>query len=180
MHQNLLLRYIYTFFLGLLLAFFVGLGIDTFYAGPIYPEYPAEIEAIDLKCRVPTEELSEECEEENLSANTLRTEYEEKLETYEKQRKIYDRAVSTIAVSMSIFILAIGLLLANMLGILSDGILLGGMFTLAYGIVRGFGSEDPKFRFAITAVGLFVAIILGYMRFVRRPRTAADIESKNS
>jgi hypothetical protein len=50
---------------------------------------------------------------------------------------------------------------------MADGILLGGVFTAAYSIIRGLMSEDSRFRFLIVAVGLAIALILGYLKFIR-------------
>ena len=36
----MILKIIYTLFLALLVALFVGLGIDAFYPGPVMPEEP--------------------------------------------------------------------------------------------------------------------------------------------
>jgi len=38
----MVIKTIYTLFLALLIALFVGLGIDSFYPKPVRPEYPME------------------------------------------------------------------------------------------------------------------------------------------
>jgi hypothetical protein len=50
---------------------------------------------------------------------------------------------------------------------IADGILLGGVFTTIYGIIRGLMSEDTKFRFIIVTVGLIIALVLGYIKFIK-------------
>jgi hypothetical protein len=44
---------------------------------------------------------------------------------------------------------------------------MGGVFTLLYGIVRGFMSENDKYRFLVVTIGLIIAIVLGYIRFIK-------------
>ena len=47
----------YTIFLALFIALFVGLGIDTFYPGPEAPQYPAELEQMEMTGKCPCEEM---------------------------------------------------------------------------------------------------------------------------
>lgn len=41
-----ILKLVYTFFLGLLIALFVGFGINTFYPAPDEPEYPSVLNTV--------------------------------------------------------------------------------------------------------------------------------------
>ena len=50
---------------------------------------------------------------------------------------------------------------------IADGILLGGVFVTAYGIIRGLMSDSSEFRFLIITIGLIVALVLGYIKFIR-------------
>jgi len=81
--------------------------------------------------------------------------------------KLYSRNVSIISLAASLLILAIGLVVLYKTTIISDGMVLGGVLTLLYSIVRGFGAEDSLFRFFVVTVGLIVALILGYIKFVK-------------
>jgi len=69
--------------------------------------------------------------------------------------------------------LVLSLTVLHKIEILTDGFLLGGLLTLLYAIVRGFGSDDNKFRFLMVTVGLIVALILGYIKFIR-PKAASS------
>jgi hypothetical protein len=51
--------------------------------------------------------------------------------------------------------------------VISDGVMLGGLFTLLYSLGRGFASQDSKYSFISITVGLMVVLYLGYHRFVR-------------
>lgn len=166
----MLLKYIYTVFLGLLIATFVGLGIDTFYPGPQYPDYPVELQRSQPVVK-DTGEVIEEPE-----TIQKQQEYDAQMKAFEETRQVYERNVSVIAISLAVLILAISLIFAKQLDLLADGVLLGGIFSLAYGIIRGFGAQDPRFRFIVVTVGLIVASALGYLRFVH-PEKKQQVQS---
>ena len=46
----MILKLFYTLFLGLLVALFVGLGIDAFYEGPQAPDYPSVLNLQKTDC----------------------------------------------------------------------------------------------------------------------------------
>ena len=66
-------------------------------------------------------------------------------------------------------VLAISLLLAEHLGVIADGLLLGGIFTLLYGVGRGMDTDSNKYRFLVATIGLAVTLVLGYVKFSRHP-----------
>jgi len=67
--------------------------------------------------------------------------------------------------------LIFSLTLLSKIKMIADGILLGGVFTTAYGIIRGLMSDSSRFRFFIIAVGLLIAFVLGYLKFIRPKKT---------
>lgn len=153
----MILKLIYTLFLGLLIALFVGLGIDAFYPGPKMPDYPITLEtAKPVECGLETDEQK-----------NLRLDYDQKQKNYMEQSKAYNRHVSIISLVSAIVILIASLTLLAKIKMIADGILLGGVFTTIYGIIRGLMSEDSRFRFVIVTVGLIIALILGYLKFIR-------------
>jgi hypothetical protein len=153
----MVLKLIYTLFLGLLIALFVGLGIDAFYPGPKAPEYPTSLETAKPV----------ECGLETYEQKAIRLDFDQKQKEYTEQSKTYNRYVSIISLSSAILILIASLTLLAKIKMIADGILLGGTFTTAYSIIRGLMSEDSRFRFAIVAVGLIIALVLGYLKFIR-------------
>jgi len=162
-----MLKFVYTIFVGLLIVAFVGLGIDAFYSGPDYPEYPTRLE----RPYPVTEKEEDLTTEEKEARNEEFEKYQVEQEKYETESKLYNRNVSIIVLSVAILILVLSLAFATQLAIISDGAILGGVFTLIYGIIRGIEAGDPKFRFLVVTVGLIVAIILGYLKFIRPKST---------
>lgn len=147
-----MLRIIYTFFLGILLAFFIGVGINTFYVPPAEPKYPIELNTYGKE---PTKEQA-----------ARQLEFDKKNEKYQEQLKPYNRNVSIMTLGAAIVLLAVSLLLQKRIQALPDGIMLGGLFTLLYSIGRGFASEDSKYVFIMITIGLIGVIYLGFQRFV--------------
>ncbi|MDO8504098.1 MAG: hypothetical protein Q7S60_05450 [bacterium] len=155
----MIVRIAYTVFIGILLATFVGVGIAAFYPGPKQPEYPIEL----TKPR-PIGSDGEQWTEEEIKKQQ---ESEKERRVFEKQSQIYSKNVSIIAVSASVIILAISLIFLKTILFLADGLLLGGVLTLLYSIIRGFQSEDEKFRFIVVSIGLAIALFLGYIKFIK-------------
>lgn len=152
MHEQTgLLPLLYSFFLGILLALFVGIGVSTFYEAPPAPEYPIQLQ--DGK------ELTE-------TDRQLEREFEEKRRAYDEELQPYNRNVSIITLGASVLFLIISMVFGKHLRVIADGIMMGGLFTLIYSIGRGFASGDTKYMFVTISVGLVVVIFLGYRRFI--------------
>jgi len=158
----MVIKLIYTIFLALLVALFVGFGIDTFYPSPESPRYPDELNSPKIDCSSCAETADEKTAREN---------FNQVQEKYQEDSKVYNRNVSIIALAAVIIILIFSLTLLSKIKMIADGILLGGVFTTAYGIIRGLMSDSSRFRFFIIAVGLLIAFVLGYLKFIRPKKT---------
>ncbi|MFA6088199.1 hypothetical protein [Mucilaginibacter sp.] len=156
MEDNRILKLVYTFFLGLLLAIFIGVGINTFYAPPEPPKYPVELNTTYGK------EMSEK-------QIAMEKDYGQKMETFDNTKmEPYNRNVSIMTLSAAVLLLAVSLMLEKKkVEVISDGVMLGGLFTLLYSLGRGFASQDSKYSFISITVGLMVVLYLGYHRFVK-------------
>ncbi len=95
------IKFIYTIFLALLVALFVGLGIDTFYPGPDAPEYPLELEKVELCC------------EETPVQTEAKITFNEAQRKYQDEMKPYNQAVSIASLVAAIVILVVSLTLFN-------------------------------------------------------------------
>ena len=143
-----MIRYIYTFFVGLLLAIFVGTGIAVFYAAPKAPESPMFYD-----------------KEPTTSEQQQQKAFDIKQKAYEKDMQHYNRNASVIILACAVVVLAISLLFVEKLGVIADGLLLGGIFTLLYGIGRGMATDSNKYRFLVATIGLAFTLVLGYIKF---------------
>lgn len=158
--DNKVLKLVYTFFLGVLLAIFIGVGIDTFYPGPAQPEYPIESQAYDGK-------MSETQIEQQ-------KEYDKAQRQYEEDYQPYNRNVSIAALLSAVILLAASLYVEKRyVRVLADGVMLGGLFTLVYSLIRGFAADDSRYVFIVVSVSLVIVLYLGYHRFVKPNEKAA-------
>ncbi|MFE7629110.1 hypothetical protein [Kocuria sp. NPDC057446] len=157
-----MLRTVYTFCLGLLLALFVGLGVATVHPGPAEPVPPAAVTTARE-----SRELAPE-EQQQWAA------YEREREGWEESSMRYSRDVGVVALVASVALLAVGLVVERRRPVLAQGVLLGGLFTLLHSVVRSLLSQDTVASFAVVTVALVVVLYLGYRRFVDRPTPAGD------
>lgn len=163
-----MLKIIYTLILGLLLAFFIGFGINTFYASPVAPTAP------DFGY-VGKEGLSQ-------AQQAQQTAFDKTRESFDKnQLNPYNRNVSIAALAAALLLVAVGLLLERRIDVMADGALLGGVFTLIYSLGRAMASQDSGYGFVAVAVGLIIILGLGYLRFVRpSAHTAKPVVPKHT
>ncbi|MFF0989284.1 hypothetical protein [Kocuria nitroreducens] len=157
-----ILRSVYTFFLGLLLALFVGLGVATVHPGPEEPAPPPAI-AMARESR----ELAPEEQQQWAS-------HEREREAWEEESMRHSRDVGLFALAASLVLVAVSLAVERRRPVLAHGVLLGGLFTLFHSVVRSLISQDTVAAFAVVTVALVVVLYLGYRRFVDRPTETGD------
>lgn len=149
------LKVLYTVFLAALIALFFGLGVSAFYPAPKQPEYPVVLEK-----QAPGEGETEEVRQARVQNERDQKQYQEKISPY-------NRNVSMITLGLAVFALVVSLVFANKIPLLTDGLMLGGLFTLIYSIGRGFATEDARYRFVIVSIGLLVTVAIGYIKFIK-------------
>ena len=145
-----ILKIIYTIFLGLMVALFIGMGIAAFYESPKAPDHPIV--------------LDNGGKTETVDQKVARVQFEAEQKTFQEKFSVYNRNVFIIGLICAVIVLMISLAMTAFLKDLSDGILLGGVFTLLYSIIRGIMSENSQFRFLAVSVGLILALFLGYLK----------------
>ncbi|MBK7820613.1 MAG: hypothetical protein IPJ61_05955 [Tessaracoccus sp.] len=64
-------------------------------------------------------------------------------------------------------LLAVSLFLPEHQAVLSNGILLGGVFTMIYAVGMAFSADTSLVRFGVVTVALAVTIAVGYLKFAR-------------
>lgn len=155
----MLIKYVYIVFLGIILATFVGVGIAAFYKEPVYPETPASLK------------YARPYPEGNLS--TPSAEFIREQKAFDKESKkfqddlaFYNRNVSMVSLGFSILMLILSLVFFKKIPVIADGLLLGGVLTLAYSVVRAFNTHDDIYRFLAVGAGLIISMVLGYIKFV--------------
>ena len=153
-----MLKNLYALFLGLILATFVGVGIATFYVAPKAPDYPTALNQ-------PPPTVADKQFDQQRTADQVKFDADQK--AFQTVEAHYNRNVSGIVIAFAVLFLAISLIFEAKIAIIADGLLLGGIFTLLYGIIRGFMSDQMTYRFVVISIGLVIALILGYVKFAR-------------
>ncbi len=161
--RTMMIKFLYSLFLGILVALFIGLGISAFYEAPKSPEYPTVLESTAERPVPGPDGTIKETE----AQKAAREKYDKEQKQYQKDFGLYNRNVSIIAMVAAVIILVVSLTLTATIQLISDGLLLGGVFTLLYSVVRGFMAEDNKYRFIVVTVGLIVSLVIGYLKFIR-------------
>lgn len=143
---------------GVLIAFFVGFGIQAFYPAP---EPPGER-------FVPTESSPEDPEGKEKKKEELA------FRAYQEEVSEYNRIASLLAVGIAVLILSAVLLLRRIrIPAIRDGVALGGVLTLFYGLVLALQAEGDVFKFLMVALVLLVVLVAGYLRFRPEGRPGA-------
>lgn len=167
--QHNALQIIFSFFLGLMVTAFIGVGVYTFYPPP------------EKAIQEQLQKLYRQQEDvQRFKDNTKLTPAEQaelkRLQTQiraleDKQRagqEDWARNTSIILVTFATIIMSISLIRADQLRVISNGLLLGGIFTMLYGVGWIIASGSSTGRFAVITAALAITIGLGYVKFVRQ------------
>lgn len=145
MKANELLQVIYAFFLGLVVLAFVGIGLNTFYPRPPYPQ-----DAVDAVGPA--------------------------YDAYVKLEDAWQINTSIILLIAATIVLGISLVRGPWPAVISNGLLLGGIFTMVYAVGMSLGAESSLLRFGVATLALAITVAAGYLSFrslTRAPRPAA-------
>jgi uncharacterized protein HemX len=166
--QHYALQTIFSFFLGLMVLAFIGVGVNTFYPSPATQQEKAQqnidrqIETINVATQNKSLDATQQAQIKKLQdeRNSLQ-------DVIESDMKTWARNTSIILVIFATLVMGVSLLLSAQLLVLSNGLLLGGLFTMLYGTGWVIFSGNSTARFVVIAFALVVAIALGYLKFVR-------------
>lgn len=172
------LQLIFSIFLGVLIVVVVGVGVWTFYPPPDSENSPKqqeiqklyrEQEQYNIKLGGGSLEATQQAEYERLQKriNALQDEIQE-------IRRTWAVNTSIIVISIATFLMAVSLFLPELARVFSNGILLGGLFTVLYGTGVSFVGGDSRARFYVVLAALVLSLAVGYLRFVLRSRQIAE------
>ena len=82
--------------------------------------------------------------------------------------KTWARNTSIILVLFATLVMVISLMLSDQLRVISNGLLLGGLFTMVYGVGWVIFSGNSTARFFVILFALAMTLGLGYVKFVRQ------------
>lgn len=163
------LQTIFSFFLGLMVTAFIGVGVYTFHPPP-QQELDLKIQELDrreqaIRNSKPEDELTTA---DRRRLQELTDERNEMFDATRQFRESWGRTTSIILIVLATLVMAVSLVRADQLPVISNGLLLGGVFTMVYGVGWIVATDTSVARFAVMSVALAITIALGYVRFVRR------------
>lgn len=170
------LQFIFSLFLGMLLVVFVGVGVWTFYPQPYDQDSPEQRE-LDRLYR-----QQGGVEGKFGSMDATATAEQERIQKQidalnDKMKVVRDRwAVNTsiILLAFATALMAISLFLPEHMKVFSNGVLLGGLFSVIYGTGWSFAGGDSRARFYVVLAALVLSLGIGYLRFIRERRDKAE------
>jgi hypothetical protein len=162
------LRTIFSFFLGLMLTAFIGVGVYTFHPPP--RQFDDRIRDLDRReqairnSRAPNDITT--ADRDSIQAITRRR--NELTDTTAAARMTWGRITSITLIVFATLAMVLSLVGADQAPVIGNGLLLGGLFTMLYGVGWIIASDTSISRFAVMTVALAITLGLGYARFVRR------------
>jgi len=172
--QHYALQTIFSFFLGLMVLAFIGVGVNTFYPSPAEThqqqrqDLQRQRDELNVRANGRSLDPAQQAEMDRLIAdqNALQR-------IIDAEEKDWARVTSIILVVFATVVMSVSLIRSEQLRVISNGLLLGGLFTMVYGVGWVIFSGNSVARFAVMAFALVVAIGLGYAKFVRGRAKAA-------
>lgn len=167
------LRTIFSFFLGLMLTAFVGVGVHTFHPPP--EQFDSQIRDLARREQAirgswPPGDLTASDRDQIQEINRQRSKL---VDAKAEARKPWGRSTSVILIVFATLTMAVSLVRADQLPVVSNGLLLGGVFTMLYGVGWIVASDVSMTRFLVMTAALVITLGLGYVRFVHRRAIAA-------
>jgi uncharacterized protein HemX len=167
--QHYALQTIFSFFLGLMVLAFIGVGVNTFYQSPqdrVEPqrdEIQRQMDTVYTKANGRSLDTTQQAQIDRLTAQQ-----NELQRGIDGEMKTWARNTSIVLVIFATLVLIVSLIRSDELRVLSNGLLLGGLFTMLYGTGWVIFSGNSTARFVVIAFALAIAIGLGYAKFVRQ------------
>ncbi len=165
------LQTIFGFFLGLMVTSFIGVGVYTFYP-PGDKAFQERMQAINRQqeeirtAKAPTDLTPED----RATLVGLQREFDTVRDQSQAAGEAWGRRTSIILIALATLAMAVSLLKAVQLPVISNGLLLGGVFTMVYGVGWVIATDSSTVRFFVMTAALAITLALGYVRFVRQQR----------
>ena len=161
------LQVIFSFFLGLMVVAFIGVGVNTFYESPA-ARYEKQLQ--DLYSQQNKYEVKQPTNltpDEQKKLDDIRSQIDALNRKQQEEMQGWQINTGIILVLFATAVMAISLVRSDQLRTISNGLLLGGLFTMIYGTGMSAFSGNSKVRFFVIALALVVTLGLGYVKFVR-------------
>jgi hypothetical protein len=163
------LQTIFSFFVGLMVLAFIGVGVNTFYQSPDQ-RYADQEQTLFREQQAVTGTKGDPSvlsTSERAKYDAIQAQIDALQKKRQSEQEVWARNTSIVLVVFATIVMAISLVRSDQLRVLSNGLLLGGLFTMLYGAGWVIFSGNSIARFFVVLFALAVAIGLGYLKFVR-------------
>jgi hypothetical protein len=172
--QHYALQTIFSLFLGLMVVALVGVGVNTFYPSPAV-SYDKELQVLYQQQSVIGAKSAQPSSTVDAEQAALQTKINDLQNKSQLAQEPWMVNTSIVLVLFATLVMGISLVRSEQLRVLSNGLLLGGLFTMVYGSGWSIASNSSLARFLVILFALAVTIGLGYLKFVRGGRPAAVV-----
>lgn len=169
------LQTIFSFFLGLMVTAFVGVGVYTFHPPDKTPQRRVqELSRREQAIRnaKPGEQLTAD---DRAQIQQLTDERNRIADASQAAFESWGRRTSIILITLATLAMVVSLVRPEQLPVISNGLLLGGVFTMVYGVGWIVAAGASLTRFVVMTAAFVITLALGYVRFVRRRGTAVPV-----
>jgi hypothetical protein len=172
------LQTIFSFFVGLMVLAFIGVGVNTFYAVPKQEALNSEMQKLqNQQMRLNNKTGGALTPAEQAESDKIQTQIDAVNKKMQAEMEIWARNTSIVLVIFATMVMGISLIRSDQLKVLSNGLLLGGVFTMLYGTGWVVFSGSSTARFFVILFALAVTIGLGYLKFVRGRKGEVAVEA---
>jgi hypothetical protein len=145
------LKALYTFSIALFVLAFVVFGIAAL-PTPEPSGVPPELASIE---DTPTEEQQ-----------ALLAEQGQEQQAFQEQISVYNQVVSFLTIGVAVALLAASILWLQSVPVIGEGVTLGAVFTLLYGLYSAYSTSAGLLTFVAVALGLLVLLALVYWQLI--------------
>jgi hypothetical protein len=175
-------KVLYMIFLGILVALFVGWAMSSMFPTPKWEtEYPDVQQYMDQPMPPSEQELSvltydqrvariQAFDSTKAAYDLWKTDYDAKQKEFNTKMEKQGRNVALYSLVIAVAVTMASLWYSGKLMVITEGMLLGGIFTLMYSIGWTI-ARAPKIAVLTVGISLVVTIIVGYMKFVKKSTT---------
>jgi len=166
------LQTIFGFFLGLMVTSFIGVGVYTFYPPPDRAVRDRQMTLNRQQQEIRTSKAPNDLTpEDRARIQDLQRQLDTIQDETQAAGEAWGRRTSIVLIALATMAMAVSLLRAVQLPVISNGLLLGGVFTMVYGVGWIIATDTSTVRFFVMTAALGITLALGYVRFVRQQRS---------
>jgi uncharacterized membrane protein (DUF106 family) len=160
---------IFAVFLGLILTAFIGVGLYTFYPSPD-ERFAERFRELNRQQQAIRDDRPQEAQtsQDRERLQSIQNEINREQDSLRAASAPWGRNTSIMLMVFATLVMALSILGADRLPVLNNGLLLGGAFTMVYGVGLILVTNTSVERFLVITGALLITLGLGYVRFVTR------------